>query len=193
LIVLEGIDGSGKTTQSFLLVEELKSRGYKAEYTTEPTYGRVGNILRLHVLKSKQRMPVYEALLYATDRYEHVKREIEPKLKKGVILISDRYLYSSLAYQGAAGVSLSWLRELNNFTPKPDMIFYLDVPPGRGLDRKKGKKSSMENIDNVKKVRRLYLQMAEEEHFINVNAVKGINAIRRQILSTVLENLSQKT
>jgi len=134
-------------------------------------------------------MPVYEALLYAADRYEHVKREVEPKLRRSIVLVSDRYLYSSLAYQGAAGVNLSWLRELNSFTPKPDIILYLDITPRGGLTRKIGEKSNMENIDNVKKVRKLYLQLAEEEGFITINAGKGINALHRQIVSTALKNL----
>jgi len=137
-------------------------------------------------------MPVYEALLYAADRYEHVKREVEPKLRRGVILVSDRYLYSSLAYQGAAGVNLSWLRGLNSFTPKPGIILYLDVTPRGGLARKSGKKSNMENVDNVRKVRKLYLKLAEEDGFITFDAGKGVNVLHRQIVSAVLKNLRAK-
>ncbi|MFH1328151.1 MAG: dTMP kinase, partial [Candidatus Bathyarchaeota archaeon] len=129
LIVIEGIDGSGKTTQVYHLVEELRKLGYKSEYTTEPTYGNIGNILRLNVARAKKRAPIYEALLFAADRYEHIKKTVLPKLKRGSILVSDRYLYSSLAYQGAVGLDIKWLRKINFFTPTPDLIIYLDISP----------------------------------------------------------------
>ncbi|RLI33277.1 dTMP kinase, partial [Candidatus Bathyarchaeota archaeon] len=136
LIAFEGLDGSGKTTQALLLVEALKARGFKAYYTCEPTYWRVGDLLRLHISRLKRRSPVYEALLFAADRYEHVAREIRPKLRRGYIVVSDRYLHSSLAYQGASGLSLQWIRKINFFAPKPDLVILLDLPAEKALERK---------------------------------------------------------
>jgi dTMP kinase len=188
-IAVEGIDGAGKTTQACMLVKKLRQMGYEAAYTTEPTYGRVGDLLRLHVSKQKPRAPLYEALLFAADRFEHVKREIQPKLRRGLVVVSDRYLYSSLAYQGAAGVSLPWLREVNFFAPKPDLTFYIDISPAKSLKRKAGKVGAYESLSYQKKVRKIYLDMAEEEGFTVLEGEKGAEELHRDMLSKVLKLL----
>lgn len=192
LIVVEGVDGAGKTTQAYLLVEQLRKLGYKVEYTSEPTYGRIGNILRLHVSKMKSRAPVYEALLYTADRFEHVNKVIKPKTKKGIIIVSDRYLYSTIAYQGAAGLDPKWLWEINFFAPKPDLTIYLDIPPEKSLKRKTGRKTVFEDLEYEKKVRDLYLKLAETEGFINFDGTKKIKELHSETLSFVLEHLKKR-
>ncbi|MHC1590326.1 MAG: dTMP kinase [Candidatus Hecatellaceae archaeon] len=192
LIVFEGLDGSGKTTQALLLVEALKAKGFKACYTCEPTYWRVGDLLRLHVSRLKRRSPVYEALLFAADRYEHAAREVRPKLRRGYLVVSDRYLHSSLAYQGASGLSLQWIKRINFFAPKPDAVIFLDVPAEEALKRKlKGKRSGrgFESLSFQRKVRKVYLKMAEEEGFLTFDALKPVDELHREILGEVLKLL----
>ena len=106
-VCLEGLDGCGKTTQTRVLVERLRKMGYAAVSTAEPSRGRIGKFIRKCCLHSDKRLsPVVEALLFAADRFEHVNNEVVPALKGGKIVVSDRYVYSSLAYQGAAGLDL---------------------------------------------------------------------------------------
>ena len=189
LIAVEGIDGAGKTTQAYLLVEKLKKLGVKAEYTTEPTYGRVGDILRLHVARMKKREPIYEALLYTADRFEHVKRVIQPKIRRGIVLVSDRYVYSTLAYQGAAGLDERWLRELNFFAPKPNLTIYIDVPPEKSLRRITGRKTVFEELNYARKVREFYLKLAKKEGFLVFDGTKKIEALHEEIVSATVKRL----
>jgi dTMP kinase len=191
LIAVEGIDGAGKTTQAYLLVEKLKKLGVKAEYTTEPTYGRVGDILRLHVARMKKREPIYEALLYTADRFEHVKRVIQPKIRRGIVLVSDRYVYSTLAYQGAAGLDERWLRELNFFAPKPNLTIYIDVPPEKSLRRITGRKTVFEELNYARKVREFYLKLAKKEGFLVFDGTKKIEALHEEIVSATVKRLKR--
>jgi dTMP kinase len=105
-ICVEGLDGCGKTTQAKLLVKKLQ-KSYKAVYTAEPSRGKIGVFIRKRCLYGEKRLSsVAEALLFAADRVEHVENEILPAVGKGQLVVSDRYVYSSLAYQGAGGLSL---------------------------------------------------------------------------------------
>jgi dTMP kinase len=191
-IAVEGIDGAGKTTQAYMLVEKLRSLGYSAEYTTEPTYERIGTILRLHVAQAKNRKFVYEALLFAADRYEHLKKFILPRLKKGIHVVTDRYLYSSLAYQGVTGVSQKWLRDINFFAIKPDMTIYLDIDPARSLTRKKGHKTVFENLRNESRVRRIYLDLAKVEGFEVIDAGRDVQTVHDDIVACVMRLLKNQ-
>jgi len=150
-ICIEGLDASGKTTQARLLVEELNRRGFEAVYTTEPSRGEIGRFIRKRVLQREGRVPsVIEALLFAVDRIDHVEREIKPALKGGKIVVSDRYLYSSLAYQGAAGLDLNWIREINQLALTPDLAIYIDVPPETVFERIRRKRTVMEEMQTQK-------------------------------------------
>jgi len=188
-IAVEGIDGAGKTTQAYLLVEKLRKIGLKAEYTAEPTYGRVGDILRLHVSRLKNRKPIYEALLYTADRFEHVETTIKPKIRRGIIVVSDRYVYSTIAYQGAAGLNQKWLWEINFFAPKPDLTIYIDIKPEKSLKRKTGGKTVFEKLDYEKKVREVYLKLAKKEGFLVFDGEKEIEKLSEEIFSEVLKRL----
>ena len=98
-ICIEGLDKSGKTTQSILLVEALVKNGFDAIYTTEPSNGEIGKFIRRYLLQRKKRMSILvEALLFAADRAQHTEKEIIPMLKNKKVVVSDRYIYSSLAY-----------------------------------------------------------------------------------------------
>jgi len=113
-VCIEGLDGSGKSTQARILAARLQKNN-NAVLTVEPSHGQIGTFLRESYLYGNRRLSgIVEALLFAADRVDHVQNEILPALEKGAFVVSDRYLYSSLAYQGAAGLSLDWIEKINS-------------------------------------------------------------------------------
>ena len=190
-IVIEGLDGSGKTTHARLLEANLKQRGYPAEYTREPSSGKIGRFIQNTVLYGgNMTQPIIESLLFAADRIDHIKSFVEPKLQNWRIIISDRYLYSSLSYQGARGVSLEWLRKINEFAPKPDLGFYIDVPPEVALGRKKGIRSVFEKLEFQVKVRSIYLEFVKSKELILINGNGSINQVQDEIMNKVMNYLN---
>jgi dTMP kinase len=132
-IVLEGIDGSGTTTQLDRLARHLEGRGRRVHPTREPSQGPVGRLLR-EILLGGHRRPdgaavdgLAMALLFAADRRDHLTREIEPALAAGADVVSDRYLLSSLAYQ-AQEAERDWVAGLGRDLRVPDLTLLLDVP-----------------------------------------------------------------
>lgn len=192
-VVIEGIDGSGKGTQSKLLNKWLKEKGHSVFLTTEPTDGKVGKLLRV-VLKEGNIKPETLALLFAADRREHLK-EIKTKLNEGKIVISDRYLYSSIAYQGAQGVDKRWIMEINKFSLVPDLVVYLDVSPEVGLGRISSKESFrsiqkekeyLEKKGFLERVRKNYLAQAKENSlFVTIDAEKTLKEVQTTIRRVV--------
>ncbi|MCW3997116.1 MAG: dTMP kinase [Candidatus Bathyarchaeota archaeon] len=190
-ICIEGLDGSGKTTQAKLLVKKLK-KTFDVIYTSEPSKGLIGTFIRKSYLYSENRLsPFVEALLFAADRIEHVKNEIIPALNKGKIVISDRYVYSSLAYQGAGEVSLDWIQEINKKSLSPDLAIFIDVDPEKVFCRLNSEKSVMETLETQQKVRELYLKFVEEKKLILINGDNSKNRVAEELVSLVnsfLEN-----
>jgi len=189
-ICIEGLDASGKTTHARRLVRELRQRGFDAIYTTEPTEGEIGNFIRRHVLQRERRVPsVIEALLFAVDRVEHVEGKIKPALEEGKIVVSDRYLYSSLAYQGAAGIDLNWIEEINRHAIRPDLAIYIDVPPEVAVKRIRRRRSVMETLQTQQRVREVYMRLVENGRLIVVDGDKPIGEVATDILALVLDFL----
>jgi len=192
-ICVEGLDASGKTTQSKLLVKNLKKKGFHAVYTTEPSRGHIGRLIRRHVLLGESRLSVIlEALLFAADRIDHLEGEVLPALKEKKIVVSDRYLYSSLAYQGAAGLDLEWIEEINKWAMKPDLTLYIDVPPEVVLQRLKRKKSVMENLQNQQRVRDIYLKLVKAHNLRVIDGNKPKGNVAKEILEAVITFLSAR-
>ncbi|MEM2281644.1 MAG: dTMP kinase [Candidatus Bathyarchaeia archaeon] len=191
-VCMEGLDGCGKTTQARILVRTLRKRGYEAVYTAEPSRGKIGRFIKRYCLHGKKRVStVVEALLFAADRYEHVESEILPALEKGKIVVSDRYIYSSLAYQGAAGLSLDWIRGINQHAVTPDLAIYLDVEPETVVQRLKPKKSVMENLETQRRVREVYMKLVESGELVKVNGNMSKEEVAEEVLSLVLERLRE--
>jgi thymidylate kinase len=141
LIVLEGIDGSGTTTQTERLVAHLRQQGRTAVSTREPSGGPIGRLLR-EVLLGQHRMPGKAsvdgrtmALLFAADRLDHLQREVEPILAEGSDVVSDRYLMSSLAYQ-AEEADREWVALLARGVRPPDLTILLDIPVAVAAQRR---------------------------------------------------------
>ncbi len=134
LVVLEGLDGAGTTTQARRLVDTLVAGGRAAHLTREPSDGPVGRMIREmlvggHALGDGRAVsqPTF-SLLFAADRMDHVQREVGPALARGAIVVSDRWYHSSLAYQGT-GAERAWIRELNRAALTPDLTIFLRVAP----------------------------------------------------------------
>jgi dTMP kinase len=191
-ICIEGIDSSGKTTQARRLASNLRRKGFNAVYTTEPSSGKVGRLIRRYVLDRKKRVPIaLEALLFAADRVDHVETEIKPALENGKVVVCDRYVYSTLAYQGAAGLDLKWIEVINRFTLVPDLALFLDVPPEVVVGRLKRKRSVMETPQNQQRVREVYMRMVKDGRLVLVDGNKPVGDVSRDILKVVLDFLER--
>jgi len=190
-VCLEGLDGCGKSTQAKLLVRRLK-KNCDAVYTAEPSNGRIGRFIKQQCLHSdKRRLPEVEALLFAADRSEHVENTILPALKKKQIIVSDRYIYSSLAYQGSTGLDLEWISKINEHSIRPDLSFFIDVEPEIVVQRLKPRKSVMENLDTQKKVREIYVKYVEKGELIRVNGNKPKQEVAEEIFTIVQDALKK--
>lgn len=136
LIVFEGIDGTGKTTQIKLLADELVQKGYQVITTREPTDGQYGRKIR-QLFTNRREVSLEEELeLFMADRREHVEKVIAPALAAGKIVLTDRYYFSTAAYQGAAGKDPEKIIERNEeFAPVPDLLLLLVVPTSLSVHR----------------------------------------------------------
>ena len=160
LIVLEGIDGSGKTTQARSLLRRLRRRGFKAVFYREPTRGRWGREIKRHARRADSLTPEQELDLFVKDRRENVAKNLSPALAAGKIVVLDRYYFSTIAYQGAKGVKPGRIRRLNEaFAVQPDLVLFLDVDAASGLSRIAGRKTRdelFERQDYLVRVARIF-------------------------------------
>jgi dTMP kinase len=192
-ICIEGLDGSGKTTHAHRLVRNLQEKGLDAVYTTEPSGGEFGRFTRASVLQGKKRLPtVVEALLFAVDRVDHLEKIVKPALEAGKIVVSDRYVYSSLAYQGAAGLDLRWIEEVNRMARPPDLAIYIDVPPEVVVKRIRRKKSVMERLETQRRVQEVYMKFVENGKLLPLDGDRKKDEVEETILKMVLDFLQKR-
>lgn len=134
-IALEGIDGSGTTTQRGALAEALRARGHVVVETNEPSSGSIGRLARERLAQGAASLDRGAlALLFAADRLDHVASEIEPALAAGRVVLTDRYVMSSWVYQ-ALDCDAAWVRAINQRAPWPDVTLVLDVPAALAMRR----------------------------------------------------------
>jgi dTMP kinase len=192
-ICIEGLDGCGKTTQAKLLAKKL-GKSYNAIYTAEPSRGKIGTYIRNSYLYGEKRLSiVLEALLFAADRIEHLENEVLPALNEGHLVISDRYVYSSLAYQGAAGLSLEWIEKVNEHALKPDLAIFIDVELETVMNRLKAKKSVMENTATLQKVRDVYLKFVAEGELVRIDGNRAKAEVAEALADVVLKFLETES
>ena len=202
-IVMEGPDGSGKTTQINLLEQYLKEAGYECLITREPGGTVIGEEVRELILnpKYKEMSPVTEMLLYAASRAQLVHEVIGPALEAGRIVISDRFVDSSIVYQGIArNLGISTVAAVN--APgigiyRPDGIFFIDLSEAEGIRRKKNQKKldrmEQESIDFHHLVSEGYRKvLAERPEVIKIDGGKDIDVIQKKIRNHVDELLKKK-
>jgi dTMP kinase len=193
-LVFEGGEGAGKSTQIQHLAELLRAQGRDVVVTREPGATEMGARIRRMVLDS-QTSPRAEALLYAADRAHHVSTVVRPALARGAIVISDRYVDSSLAYQGAgrelAVDEIAWLSAWATGGLKPDLVILMDIDPRVGLTRagRRGaidlvEQESMEFHDRVR-AEFLELATADPARYIVINADADERAIAEEVAERV--------
>ena len=199
-IVFEGGEGAGKSTQEALLTEALEERGLTVTRTREPGGTPAGEEIRRVVLSPEFEGldPRAEALLFAAARGEHVARVIRPALERGEVVICDRYLDSSVAYQGyARGLGPRRIRNLSLWATNellPDLTIVLDIDPADGLGRfTERDRLEAEPLGYHRQVRAAYLALAEEdpERYLVLDARDDIQAIAAAIIARVSGDLEQ--
>jgi len=208
LIVIEGIDGAGTTTQSRRLVEALKARGRPARHTFEPSSGPVGTLIR-SVLERRLLDPNgaprrlrAEALglLFAADRLDHLDSEILPALAAGTLVVSDRYDLSSLVYQsvtGAGNDSLPWLTALNRHARRPELTIVLDVPFEEAKARRSQRGGAEELFDADELQKKLAAAYARAEELVphdvvvHVSGVGAPEAVTERLLEAVISRIDR--
>jgi dTMP kinase len=194
-IAFEGGEGAGKSSRALALAGRLRAAGYEAVLTHEPGDSRIGRQIRdiLLDVSNDGLDPRAEALLYAADRAEHVASVVRPALDRGAVVITDRYVDSSIAYQGIArGLGAETIAELSRFATDgllPDLTIILDVPPSVGRRRNQGTPDRLETeADNFHvSVRAAYLARAttQPERYVVVDATLSTEHVDAAILDGV--------
>jgi dTMP kinase len=181
-ICLEGIDGSGKSTQLDYIEKWLIESGFKVKKVVEPTNSDVGNLLR-ELLRNpnanSEDMQKVFGLLFAADRLI-LKNELIASENDKKIIISDRSFYSSLAYQ----IPQNWIKTLNKYVKKPDLVILLDIDPELAVQRC-SKEDIFENKSFLTNVRLKYLEIAKEENFKIVDAGNDENKVKSDIKKVI--------
>ena len=185
LIVIEGIDGSGKSTCAKNLTEKLNSINIKTIYTFEPTRSHYGAKLRDGML-SEDLDAEEELLLFVKDRKEHIEYMIKPALEEGYFIILDRYFYSSIAYQGAKGIDINLIINMHkDFIIKPDIVFIFHLPIDIALNRiisKRGIADRFENETYLKKVDKIFHSF-NEPFIYHIDTDKDIKIINDELFN----------
>lgn len=202
-IALEGIDGSGKSTQVKLLAQYLKSKGHKVYTTFEPTDSPIGKIIRdifNHKMEGDQKVI---AALFAADRLNHLLHSENGMLKKlseGYTVITDRYYLSSYAYHSVHGIDMDWIIAANAMSAdllRPDINIYIDISPEVSMERiNKGRANiemyeTLENLTNVYHQYNVAMQKMENvEKIVKVNGQQSVEDISNNIIN-IINNLER--
>ncbi len=201
-ITFEGPDGSGKTTQIFLLTEWLRRQGREVALTREPGGTEIGDQIRavLHDPYNTAMDARTEILLYSASRAQHVAQFIRPSLAAGKVVISDRYYDSTLAYQGyGRGLDLGVLRAITAFATgdlTPALTVYLDITPEEGLQRRRlggdeWNRLDAEALEFHQRVRAGYLKLVEQEpeRWVVIEAARSVEEVQAEIRTVVRARL----
>ena len=202
-ITLEGPEGSGKTTAIEVTVKKLEEMGYQIVRTREPGGTPIAEEIRNVILDKKNTAmdSRTEALLYAASRRQHLVEKVWPALKEGKIVICDRYLDSSLAYQGGArGLGIDEVLNINLFATEntwPDLTLLFDITPEEGLKRiaanasREVNRLDLEKLEFHHKVRDSFLLLAKKypERFIIIDASKDREQVAKDTLEAILSRL----
>jgi dTMP kinase len=191
LVVFEGIDGAGKTTQARRLVESVRAMGWPALYTREPTDGVWGQKIRRSAEQGRMSMED-ELHAFLEDRREHVERELRPALEAGEVVVLDRYYFSTAAYQGARGADPAEILRINEeFAPEPDLLFFVDTPVAVGMERigKRGVAvTTFERSDALERSASIFRSM-RRPYLVTLDGRRSIEDLATQVLDVVHQRL----
>ncbi|MGB7297273.1 MAG: dTMP kinase [Candidatus Aminicenantales bacterium] len=194
LIVFEGIDGSGKSTQARRLLRKLRTLGYEAVSFREPTWGKWGRMIKRMAREAGSLTPEEELDLFVRDREENVRKNLRPTLAAKKVVILDRYYFSTIAYQGAKGISPARIRRLNEkFAVKADLVFILDIKPRCGLGRIQNRKQKdllFERERYLARVRRIFRSF-RARFFVHLDAGLPQDVLGEMVIARVLRLLKK--
>ena len=201
LIVLEGLDGAGTTTQARLLAQALTERGRAVHVTRQPSDGPIGKLLRAmltggHAIEGQAIDQRTFGLLFAADRMDHGQREVAPALAAGTLVISDRWYHSSLAYQGT-GADRAWIATANLHAIRPDVTVFLRVRPEVAAARRAAAGRTEELFEAIEMQRRVAAGYDEVMHKLafageRIEVVNGelpLEEVTSEILAGVLRRI----
>lgn len=200
-ITFEGPDGSGKTTQIKLLEKYFEHKGYDLLITREPGGTDISEQIRRVILdKNNTEMDrITEALLYAASRAQHVAEVIKPALLQGKVIICDRFVDSSIVYQGVGrGLGIDFIKKINDIATagtKPDITFLMKISPKEGLSRKYSSdecnRLDMEKLEFHNNVYEGYLKLEKlySERIIGIDAGRAIKEIHENIIKAIKNKL----
>lgn len=187
-IVIEGIDGTGKSTQAKRLAEWFRARGREVVLSREPTDGPWGKKLRESATTGRL-SPEDELECFLNDRREHVEMTIKPALADGKVVILDRYYFSTMAYQGARGFDPTEIRRRNEaFAPQPDLLFIFDLSVESAHSRigsRGDTANEFEQRDTLTRCREIFLSLRNERFARVIDAEPPLNEVSADILAVV--------
>jgi dTMP kinase len=192
LIVFEGIDGTGKSTQLELLAAYLREHGYDVVETREPTSGMFGQKIR-NLYQNRDGVTIEEELeLFLADRKEHVTELIAPSLLAKKIVLCDRYYLSTAAYQGAAGLDPVKIIERNRFAPTPHLALVFELDPTESIrritEKRRDSLNDFEQLDSLKKVDTVFKKM-QLPFITRIDASQTEQSISRLVLTHIMSLL----
>ena len=195
-VSVEGIDGSGKTTIVNAVASSLTKLGIKVYTTKEPSNSEIGKLIRSWALKKNTSMPhpsIY-ALLFVADRTMHYMNEVSPALLNNDVVISERYMESTIAYQGALGVSLDWLIQLHRYVPPADLVIILDIDVETAMRRleTRGDLEVFERRTLLNGVRSIFLERARAMGYPVIDASRSAMDVARDVEAIIMRRLSAR-
>ncbi len=204
-IVLEGLDGAGTTTQAERIAAALRAEGHAVLTTREPSDGPIGTLIR-QALTGRLVLPGGAgplapetlALLYAADRTDHLKAKVLPALEAGQIVLSDRYVLSSLAYQGAS-LSMAWVEAANGYAVSPDLTLFVHVAPAVAARRRAARGGAAELFEEDALQRRIARQYEEairrrekQERIVRIDGEQPVESVTETALAEIHAVLGSK-
>ncbi|MEY5019562.1 MAG: hypothetical protein RLZ22_650 [Verrucomicrobiota bacterium] len=187
-IIIEGIDGTGKSTQSKRLAEWFRAQGREVVLSREPTDGPWGKKLRESATTGRL-SPDEELECFLNDRREHVETKIKPALAEGKVVILDRYYFSTMAYQGARGFDPVQIRQRNEeFAPKPDLLLILDLSvesAHKRIGSRGDTVNEFEQLETLTRCREIFLSIRDESFARVIDAEPSLDVVSADILSVV--------
>jgi dTMP kinase len=192
LIAFEGLDQSGKQTQAELLRDRLKADGHKSRLVSFPDYATsIGEEIARALQGEREYGPDVMQLLYVANRYER-KPDLQRWLDGGLMLVSDRYLASSIAYGVAFGLDMQWLIDMQRFLPQPALTILLDIAPETAVTRKSVDRDRYErDLALLGRVRETYQTLADDPSWIRIDGERPKDAIAADVFTAVSARLSR--